>query len=155
MNPVAIQQAGIKTGDTVMGTSLGGIVACEISNQLPLDQLILIGSATNKNEINSLLRTLSPLIDLTPLSFMQQSAGRIPSTLTQMFSTGNPQFIRRMSKAIFSWNGHQSKTRPFRIHGAKDSVIPLASHVDLKIDGGHLIAMTHPKECTEAIRRLI
>ncbi len=150
-----IQQVGIKPGDTVMGTSLGGIVACEISNQLPLDQLILIGNATKKDEINPLLRTLSPLIDLTPLSFVQQSTGSIPSNLTQMFSMGDPQFIRRMSKAVFSWDGHQSNTRPFRIHGTKDSVIPLPNTVDLKIDGGHLIAMTHPEECTEAIRNLI
>lgn len=81
-----IRRFGIQAEDTVVGTSLGGIVACEISNQLKLNHLILIGGATNKDEINSLLRIFSPLVDLTPLSFIQQSAGTFPSDLTHMFS---------------------------------------------------------------------
>ncbi len=40
-----IAEAGIREGDTVIGSSLGGIVGCEIANQLHLRSLVLIGSA--------------------------------------------------------------------------------------------------------------
>ena len=149
-----IQKSDISKGDSVIGTSLGGIVASEISNHLALDHLILIGSATAKEEISGLLRILSPWIDMAPLSFLQQSAGVIPLELSSMFATSDIQFMRRMCKAIFRWNGHHSGVRPFRIHGLKDSVIPLAQTVDVVIDGGNLIAMTHADDCVRAIQCL-
>jgi hypothetical protein len=53
-----------------------------------------------------------------------------------------------MCAAIFEWEGlGEDVITPLRIHGRSDRVIPLPSHVDLVLDGGHLIAMTHAEEC--------
>jgi pimeloyl-ACP methyl ester carboxylesterase len=146
-----IEEHGIESGDTIFGTSLGGIIACEISNQIQLKRIILIGSAQRKEEINRILEILHPLIDLAPMPFIQVSAGKLPSEISKMFSESDPDFIRNMSKAIFSWDGLLSKVPVTRVHGTKDRVIPLPKEVDHQIDGGHLIVMTHPLECIRAL----
>lgn len=45
----------ISNADEVIGSSLGGMVACEISNQITLKRIVLIGSAKRKEEISTLL----------------------------------------------------------------------------------------------------
>ena len=100
-----IQEHQIESGDTVIGTSLGGILACEIANHIDLNGIVLIGSAIKKDEINPILSALHPLIDLAPIPFIQMSSGKLPTDLTQMFSSSDPDFIRNMSKAIFSLEG--------------------------------------------------
>ncbi|MEM7791310.1 MAG: alpha/beta hydrolase [Verrucomicrobiota bacterium] len=147
-----IEEDGVARGDTIFGTSLGGIVACEIANLIDLDRIVLIGSALEKEEINGTLEHLHPLIDLTPMKLVQISSGKLPGDLSAMFSDSDPDFIRSMSKAIFSWNGLNSKVPVTRIHGTKDRIIPLPKNVNYEIDGGHLIVMTHPVECIKYLQ---
>jgi len=147
-----IEEHKIESGDTVIGTSLGGIVACEIANLVDLERVVLIGSAKRKDEINRILSILNPFIDLAPIPFIQMSSGKLPSDLAEMFSHSDPAFIRNMSKAIFLWEGIDSEVPVLRIHGTKDLVIPNTKETNHEIDGGHLIVMTNPMECIEAIR---
>jgi surfactin synthase thioesterase subunit len=146
-----IAEQDIKEGDYLIGTSLGGIVACEIANRIDVAGLVLVGSAKNKSEINALLRMLHPLASLTPLEFIQKAAGKVPGDLAQMFHEGQAPFIRAMCHAIFEWEG-LDETRieqPRRIHGRHDRVIPHPDGVQHWLDGGHLIVMTHARECVE------
>lgn len=143
-----VREAGIADGDVVIGSSLGGIVACEIAKLRKLSALVLIGSATRKEEVSAVLRVLSPLIGLAPLEFIQRAAGKMPGELMQMFEASQADFIRVMCAAIFEWDGLVGNViTPLRIHGRSDRVIPLPERVDLVLEGGHLIAMTHAKEC--------
>lgn len=149
-----IEKYTIPDGAVVVGSSLGGMVACEIARLRALRGLVLIGSAVGKEEVSGLLRVLVPLIDLAPLAFIQQAAGKIPNELTQMFTHAQVPFIRAMCRAIADWRGAEVGTTPvYRIHGRLDRVIPLPKNVDLVLEGGHLIAMTHADECCEFIRR--
>jgi pimeloyl-ACP methyl ester carboxylesterase len=143
----------VADGDVVVGSSLGGIVACEIARVRKLKVLVLIGSAVNKDEINSLLAVLHPIADFAPLKFIQAAAGKVPGELTEMFRDAQPEFIRSMCRAIFTWPGLQNASAKLvRIHGKHDPVIPLPAKVDLVLDGGHLIAMTHADECVSYFR---
>jgi len=131
-------------------------VACEITKIRKIETLYLVGSATRKTEISTVLSTLHPLINIAPIEWLRFSAGKIPSELTQMFSETESQFIRAMCSAIFEWQGLlDSATKVYRIHGNKDLIIPAPDKVDLMIDGGHLISMTHAKQCVEFIRTTI
>jgi pimeloyl-ACP methyl ester carboxylesterase len=148
-----VQQIGIAHGDLVIGSSLGGIVACEIARVRTLKALVLIGSAVNKEEISSLLAVLHPIADFAPLNFIQSAAGKVPGELAEMFRDVQPDFIRAMCRAIFAWKGlENSSVKLIRIHGKRDRVIPLPPKVDLVLDGGHLIAMTHAAECVLHLR---
>lgn len=140
----------------LVGSSLGGMVACEITKQVQVRGLFLIGSARSAGEINALLRLLSPLIDLAPLAFVQQLAGNAPTDLMQMFKDSDPAFIRAMCHAIIRWDGLPHTATPLhRIHGRNDLVIPLPEKIDRVLDGGHLIAMTHAADCVDYVQRIV
>lgn len=142
----------INDGDDLIGASLGGMVACEITKIRKISRLYLIGSAIQKEEISSLIMVLHPLAQIAPIDWLRISAGEFPLDLAQMFANAEPSFVWAMCSAIFKWEGlGPSTTRVFRIHGRHDFVIPPPQHVDLLIDGGHLISMTHAVECTKFI----
>ena len=145
----------ILAGDTLIGSSLGGIIACEIANQLKLKQVILIGSASQKEEINRFLQIIHPIADLAPLEFIRLLSGKVPMELAQMIHQNQAEVIRHSSKAIFQWRGQQSSVKITRIHGTKDLVIPLPTAVDYQIEAGHLIAMTHAKDCLEIVLKCL
>ncbi len=143
----------INDGDSLVGSSLGGMVACEITKIRKIKTLYLIGSATRKEEINAILTTLHPLIQIAPIDWLRFSAGKIPNELTQMFAEAEAPFLRAMCSAIFEWQGlANSDTQVYRIHGKNDFVIPPPANVDLLLDGGHLISITHPAQCVEFIK---
>ena len=142
----------ITDGDVLIGASLGGMVACEITRIRKISCLYLIGSAVSKEEISTLLAALHPLAQIAPLDWLRISAGRIPMETAQMFASAEPSFVRAMCAAIFKWEGlGTSTTKVIRLHGRHDLVIPPPKSVDLLVDGGHLISMTHAAECSEFI----
>ena len=150
-----IEGAKISDGDILIGSSLGGIVACEIAKIRKIKRLFLVGSAVHQDEVNGLLRLLHPLIDLAPLSFLQVASGKLPSDLCNMFSKADAPFIRNMCRAIFNWEGLPPNTVPLhRIHGRFDLVIPPPKHATF-INGGHLIAMTHAENCVHFVESFI
>lgn len=142
----------IRDGDSLIGSSLGGMVACEITKIRKIKTLWLVGSATRMEDISVLLSMLHPLAQIAPIDWLRFSAGKIPGELTQMFAEAETPFLRTMCLAIFEWKGlHGSTTKIFRIHGRNDLVIPPPSNVDLLLEGGHIISMTHAKQCVEFI----
>ncbi len=70
-----IRVHSIQPGDAVLGSSLGGMVACEIANQLDVGFLGLIGSATHPSEVSDLLAALHPL-DQLGLSYKNDARRR-------------------------------------------------------------------------------
>jgi len=147
-----ITEHHIKQGDTIIGTSLGGMIACEIAILIELKQIVLIGSAQSKEDVSQILSILHPLIALAPIPFLQMASGKLPGALAEMFAHSDPAFIRNMSKAIFKWEGLKREVPVLRIHGIHDAVIPMPKGTKHAIGGGHLIVMTHPLECIEAVK---
>lgn len=146
----------IKDGDDLVGASLGGMVACEITKIRKIRRLFLIGSAVQKDEISTLLTFLHPLAKVAPIDWVRISAGKIPSELAQMFSGVEASFVRAMCAAIFQWNGlGPTTTQVIRLHGRHDIVIPPPKSVHLLVSGGHLISMTHAEECVNFIMATI
>lgn len=142
----------IKDGDSIVGSSLGGMVACEITKMRKIKSLYLVGSAIRRDEINPLLSFLSPLIKAAPIKMIQFSAGSIPHELSEMFAVADEAFLRAMCSAVFKWDGlYESSAAVYRIHGRSDMVIRSPANVDLLLDGGHMIAMTHASQCVKFI----
>ncbi len=145
-------EAKIDDGAILVGSSLGGIVACEIAKIRSLRHLFLIGSAKKKEEISGFLAAVHPFVDLVPMAFIQAATGKMPNEVTKMFSRSQPEFVRAMCKAIFEWPGLGDEAlKPARIHGRHDRVIPVPPDAQQVVDGGHLIAMTHAQECVNFI----
>ena len=150
---VMIEACRIADGDVLVGASLGGIVAGEITKFRKIPQLYLVGSATRPDDVNPWLAKLPALSGILPLERLRASAERMPGELAAMFAQAEPAFIRNMCQAIFEWEGlGATATRVFRIHGRKDLVIPAPPGADLLLGGGHLIAMTHARECVAFVK---
>ncbi len=147
-----VSEHNISRSDSVAGSSLGGMVALEIADKLRIESVYLFGSAVTKNEINPLLRLLSPITEVTPLKFIQTVAGKYRNEVLNMFSTSDPAFIRSMCKAVADWQGFSGdKSIIKRIHGENDRVIACHSRCETIKGGGHLIAITHAHECIEIL----
>lgn len=146
----------IRDGDVLIGASLGGMVACEIAKIRDIRTLFLVSSAAHMEEISRLLRLLQPLAQIAPLDLLRIVAGKMPQEAAQMFAEAEPEFIRAMCSAIFSWEGlGETDVNVVRIHGRQDMVIPAPPNTRLLLDGGHLIAMTHAGACADYIRAWI
>ena len=145
---VMIEACAIADGDVLVGCSLGGIVAGEITKLRKIPRLFLVGSAVSKEEVNPWLAPLHPLMGKLPVERFRLLAEKVPGELAAMFAQADPEFIRHMCLAIFQWEGlGETGTQVFRIHGRKDLVITPPKSCDLLLGGGHLIAMTHAREC--------
>lgn len=71
-----------------------------------------------------------------------------------MFAESAPEFVRAMCAAIFQWGGlGGTNAQVFRLQGRHDLVVPPPHRVDLLLEGGHLVAMTHAEECAAFVRR--
>ena len=140
----------ISAQDIIGGSSLGGMVTLEIAALLDSEAVVLMGSALNPSEITKLLSILSPLASITPLSMIQKLSGKHENIVSQMFSDSNTDFLRAMCKYISSWPGyHGSLEKVYRIHGKKDHIIPCPHDgCDVIENAGHLLAITHAKECS-------
>jgi pimeloyl-ACP methyl ester carboxylesterase len=151
---VMVEACAIADGDVLVGASLGGIVAGEITKLRKISQLFLVGSATSADDVNPLLTKLPSLVGILPMEWLRITAGRVPGELAAMFAQAEPAFIRNMCQAIFEWEGlGVTETQVFRIHGRKDLVIKAPQDADLLLGGGHLIAMTHAGKCVSFVKK--
>lgn len=142
--------------DIVAGSSLGGFVALEIAQKLGIKRVILFGSALSRKEINPLLLMLAPLTKYAPIKFTQTIAGKYRNNVLKMFSGSDENFIRAMCIAVTKWPGFVGdKSIVKRIHGEKDLVISCHSNCRTIKGGGHLIAITHARECIEMLNQSI
>lgn len=147
----------IENGDIIEGSSLGGIVSLEIAKIIQPKAVILIGSATDSREIQSLVAALSKFAELTPLSFIQFVAGKHPSLISKMFAEADTAFIRAMCSHLRDWPGGELYAKnAYRLHGENDHVIPCPSGSSLTVlrGAGHLLAITHAKETASFIKNV-
>ncbi len=149
-----VETWAIVDGDVLLGCSLGGMVAGEITKIRKIPVLFLVGSAVKWEEVNSWAARLHPLADKMPMDWLKKCAGELPHEAAAMLADADSGFIRRMCPAIFQWEGlGETKTKVWRIHGRKDLLIPPPKKCDLLLGGGHLIAMTHARECAAFVAR--
>ncbi len=153
-----IDEYSISSPYIIIGSSLGGMVAQEIASIVPPEIVILLGSALDYQEVQSFLKFANKLIDWAPLESIQHLAGISSGNLGQQFQKTDPQFIRAMCKALPTWKAPLNpKVKTWRIHGEKDLVIPRPLDPETIIipEAGHLLAITHAKECIREIQRLL
>lgn len=141
--------------DIPIGSSLGGMVALEIASQLRTRAVGLIASAKDPDEIHPFARTLLPLASIAPIRLTQLVAGTVAGDIGRRFMAVEPAFIKAMSRAILSWNPPEFRGQIVRIHGAKDHLIPCPLGAFRIEDAGHLVAISHPAECIQALQDLL
>lgn len=143
----------VHDGDILIGASLGGMVALEISRLRRIPAVFLIGSAVHPAEIRRLPAEAQPLIDLVPMRLACAAAAHFSGPLMQMFADSHPLFLRRMCHAILHWQGGpRAASRIYRLHGRGDLLISPRTPVDCVLDGRHALALSHAADCARFVK---
>ncbi len=133
-----IEAYNIKDNDTIIGTSMGGIVGIEINKNISLDKLILISSIKTWEEHPLFFKFLratklykiitghflkSVLIAIAPLYGKKISQF---GWFNKVFRQTPNQFLENGLKAILYWKNHEIKGNTIHIHGTKDPLFPFS-----------------------------
>jgi len=161
---------GISSPNPILvGLSFGGIMAIEVSKQIPVEKIILISSAKNRYEIPWYYRFIGRfrLNRLVPVKLLR-SANR----LTYWFFGTSTAEEKRLLKIILKetdgvylnwaieqvlrWKNLEHPKKPFHIHGTRDHVLPLPPNVDKIIEGGgHFMLLNKSDEVNDILNEVL
>jgi len=154
----------------LIGVSLGGMLATEMSDFLSPEKVIIISSAKHKNELPfryrfqqklPLYKAVSSNMAKKGALFMQPivepDRNKEKDTFVKMLEDKDPDFLRRTIAMIINWDRTEAPKNIIHIHGDKDNTIPIRNvAVDFKVDkGSHMMTLTRGKEISILINRLI
>jgi pimeloyl-ACP methyl ester carboxylesterase len=151
-----IQENNISNGDIIGGSSLGGMVALEMTKMIEPRAIVLLGSALHPKEVQKLLTLLSPFAEITPIDFLRMVLGKFSPLVNSVFSQTDTEFIRAMSLYLPLWSGYSGPTDAiYRLHGRKDHIIPCPTkECEIVEEAGHLLPITHAKETSAFLQRV-
>lgn len=152
------------------GTSMGGMVAIELSKLVTPEKLVLISTVKTKNEfpahlrvmaktrlhevlINALKPTLSGMMDLL-VSWKNDTERTI---FLDMLNNCSPQYLKFALDACVGWDNEQMPENYIHIHGTKDPLFPISKlHNTMPIEGGnHFMVYENGAAISKAISHFL
>lgn len=150
-----IETQSIQPGDDVIGTSFGGMLACEISAQVTLRKLTLISSSPKWEYLSPLLRKAAFMAPFVPWPLIRLAAWPLPfqaaadKEAVHMFRQSDMAFVRWATLALTQWGGRPPVGDCLQIHGDRDLIFPLSLQPTLQTvisGGGHLMVLARAGE---------
>lgn len=152
----------------LVGTSLGGILATEISKKIKVEKLILISTIKTNSEkpfYFSLFKVL-PLYKIIPDFILYNPAiwlaalfglkikERWRKLFIDMFNEMPEGYLRWAFDAVLHWNNEQLPSDYIHIHGSDDLIFPVRNitYTHLIPKGTHVMVVTHGREISHIIR---
>ncbi|GGH74810.1 alpha/beta hydrolase [Phaeocystidibacter marisrubri] len=154
----------------LMGLSFGGIFAIEVAKHLVDAEIILISSVVKSSHLPRYMRIagrlklyalIPPILYITPTPLLIKAFGASTPALKRWLITivtsSSVSFNRWAVKELLEWRNSDQPSQYFHIHGTVDHVLPIRKgmSVDLELNGGHLIILTHAKVISEVILQRI
>ncbi len=165
------QQIDTSKTFSIIGVSLGGMLAVEMSEFLIPEEVIIISSAKNRNELplrykfmkkvplnnlfgGSFLQTLAPTaqIIVEPDSYKEREL------CVSMLKNKNELFMKRSVNMIINWKRTFNNTEIIHIHGNNDHTIPIRNVkniTEIIENGSHMMTLTRGKEVCKIIKTFI
>lgn len=155
---------------SIIGTSLGGMVAVEMAEFLTPEQVILVASAKHRNELPPWYRFMKtlPVHRLVPGwvlwlgSFLAQplfepDRKKDAGTFKAMLKDKSPRFLYRATRLIAEWDRTAYPSLVYHIHGDNDHTLPVKYiEPDEVIKGGsHMMVLTNAQEVMTIIKRVM
>lgn len=155
---------------SIVGVSLGGMIATELADRLEPEEVIVIAGAKRASELPDhyhLFRYLplhrviggrtmiwgtklmQPLFE--PMEDQQQTIFR------SMISQKSPHFIKSAVRWMIHWKRETYRADIYHIHGAKDRTLPI-KNVEANYvieDGGHMITYDRAEEISNILEEII
>ena len=150
----------------LIGVSLGGMFATEMSTLLPDEQTIVISSAKNRTELPRQYRFQRhlPIYKIVPprlalfgakvlQPLVEPDRKKEATIFKAMLRDKDPVFLRRTIEMMMRWERAETPANVYAIHGGKDNTIPLRNVTFdyLMPDGSHMIVLTRAEEVSRLV----
>lgn len=151
---------------SIIGVSLGGMVASELAESLHPAHVILISSAANAQELPPQyhIQQKIPVYKWVPGSWLKQASYIAQpvfepdrkwekETCVNMLHAKSPVFLERTVAMIIQWDKENSASNIVHIHGDADNTLPIKYvRADYIIHGGsHMMMLTRTNEIAPII----
>ena len=152
-----------------IGLSFGGMIAVEMAKQIRTSKVILIASATIKNEIPFYYRSAGKLglHKLLPTSLLKHSnfitnwlfGARLAedrALLKDILKDTDTIFLKWAINKIVTWKNQTIPANKVHIHGDKDKLLPIKYVTyDYKVNnGGHLMTLDKAAEISRLLKTI-
>lgn len=155
---------------SIIGVSLGGMLAVELTELLNPQTTIIISSAKNRPELPGRYRFMRyfPVNKIIP-SFLYKAGAKVAQPLIepdrkygkeifiQMLNDKDAKFLKRSANMIINWKRKDFPDNIYHIHGTNDHTIP-HKNVDAThcIEGGsHMMVLTRGSEISKIVNRIL
>lgn len=152
---------------SIIGVSLGGMLASEMTSFLNPENVIIISSAAGRSELPVRYKMMRNFEIYRIFSgefyhFMAKTAQLLfepdrkkeGDIFDAMLKDKKPEFLKAGIHMIVNWEGeYESNGKIFHIHGAKDHTLPIRKTCsDMIVEkGSHMMTLTNPKPIEELL----
>lgn len=154
----------------LIGVSLGGMLATEMSELVDADKVIIISSAKGRHELPGrytfqrkfpIYKLVSPKTAKFGAKLLQPivepDRQKEKETFKAMLRDKDAIFLRRTIEMIMHWNRTEAPKNIIHIHGDKDHTIPIRKVAyDILVPGGsHMITLTRGEEISRLVEGVL
>ena len=154
----------------LIGVSLGGMVATEMSEFLNPEKVIVISSAKSRQELPGrytfqrkvpVYKVVSNRMAKIGAQIMQPivepDRRKEKETFKNMLKAKDPEFLRVTIGMIINWERESHSEHIIHIHGDKDRTIPIKNVAyDYLVEGGsHMMVLTRGAEISQIINEIL
>jgi len=153
----------------LIGLSMGGMIAVEIANHIPVELTIIIASIPFSNHLPYYFRVGARLYlhHIIPISLIKNAAiaKRLFTTETKedkellksIIRESDPNFIKWALAAILKWNNGTAPQNFIHIHGSRDEILRIRftrpTHTIPK--AGHLMVMNRSQDINKILETVL
>lgn len=155
---------------SLVGVSLGGMLATEMTDFLQPEQTIIISSAKTRHELPGqyrfqrrlpLYKLVGPRLAkwgallLQPI--VEPDRNQEKETFVQMLRDKDPHFLRRTIEMILRWERTTAPVGIYHLHGDRDRTIPIrnVAYTHHLPDGSHMMTLTRGAEVSKVVNDLL
>jgi esterase/lipase len=155
---------------SIVGVSLGGMLATEMNDFLKPEKVVLISSAKCRKELPFRYRfqKVIPIYKLVPgrvvkfgakvlQPIVEPDRGKDAKTFKAMLRDKDPKFLKRTVKMILEWDRQAYDRDIMHIHGDLDKTIPARNVAFdyLVEDGSHMMVLTRGNLISELLNQIL
>ena len=153
----------------LVGLSMGGMIATEISKFMKPEKLILLSSAGTRKELPAYfnfvhkynLHRYIPAKAFTSASLIKRfftvETAEDKALLREIIRDTDPAFVQWALGAILNWKNETLPEHCYHIHGDRDEILPLkythATHIIPK--GTHMMVLTRAGEVNDILAGIL
>ncbi|MBL7801821.1 MAG: alpha/beta hydrolase [Chitinophagales bacterium] len=154
----------------LIGLSFGGIVATEVANLIPAEQVILISSVATRSELPFYFRhagivglhRLIPFLQLVKFQRLNNWLFGVKSesdkkVLSAIIADTQPDFLLWAIDIIVRWKNNTRLSNIVQLHGTADKLFPMyCNNAGIRIPGGgHFMVLNKAFEINVHLRSIL